>query len=100
MYRRIRLCSNRGGYEAVPEPPQPIDLGLAKARLEAERIPVVDARVMLIVRIEPEVTLSHRGRLLFKTQDPQLAVRAFERLRSIPELPPMEDAPGSEALGG
>lgn len=90
MYRRLALCSNRGGYEAVAEPAHPIDLADAKARLEAERIPVVDARVMLIARLDSEVTISRAGRLLFKTQDPRQAERTFERLRSILALPAME----------
>jgi len=100
MYRRLRLCSNRGGYEAIAEPAHPIDLERAKARLAAERIPVVDARVMLIVRLDAEVTVSRGGRLLFKTQDPQLAERTFQRLRSVLELPAMESPSSSEPAGG
>ena len=87
MYRRLRLCSNRGGFEAVPEPPRPLDLAWAKARLEAVGIPVLDARVMLIASLGPEVTISRAGRLLFKTQDPEEAERAFARLRSLLGLP-------------
>jgi len=100
MYRRLRLCSNRGGYEAIAEPVHPVDLDRAKVRLAAEGIPVIDARVMLIVRLEAEVTVSRAGRLLFKTQDPVLAERTFERLRPILELPAMESPPGTERAGG
>lgn len=99
MYHRLRLCSNRGGFEAIAEPAHPIDLVGAKARLETERISVVDARVMLIARFDTEVTISRAGRLLFKTQDRELAERTFEQLRSILALPPME-APPSRATGG
>ena len=100
MYRRLRLCSNRGGYEAIAEPAQPIELGEAKLRLEAQGWPVVDARVLLIVRLDIEVTISRAGRLLFKTQDPRRAEQTFERLRSILTLPAMEKSPGAELASG
>jgi hypothetical protein len=100
MYRRLRLCSNRGGYEAIADPAHPIDLADARARLEAERIPVVDARVMLIARLDSEVTISRAGRLLFKTQDPRLAERTFERLRSVLALPAMEASPSTGPASG
>jgi hypothetical protein len=90
MYRRLRLCSNNGGYEAIAEPPSPIDLRAARSRLEEERIPVVDARVLLLATLESEVTISRGGRLLFKTRDPKVAERSFERLRSLLGLPEME----------
>jgi len=48
MYRRLRLCSNNGGFEAIPDPPNPLDLRAVKRTLETEGISVVDARVMLI----------------------------------------------------
>lgn len=83
MYRRLRLCSDRGAYEAVPEPPRPLDLVRVRHALEREGIAVVDARVMLIVGLDPEVTISRNGRLLFKTRDAAVAERAFERLRAV-----------------
>ena len=94
MYRRLRLCSGNGGYEALPVTPMTLDLGRAKAALEGEGIRVVDARVLLIVSLAPEVTLSRAGRLLFKTRDATEAQHAFERLRTLLALPPME--PGDE----
>ena len=87
MYRKLRLCSNNGGYEAIPDPPLRLDLASARLRLEAIGVAVVDARVMLIAALDPEVTISRSGRLLFKTQDPSAAERGFERLRGLLELP-------------
>lgn len=83
MYRRLRLCSSQGGYEAVPDPPEPIDLRRARGILEREGIAVVDARVLLIAALGPDVTISRGGRLLFKTRDPAAAERAFDRLRDL-----------------
>ncbi|HYA70564.1 MAG TPA: hypothetical protein VEH28_04255 [Thermoplasmata archaeon] len=100
MYRHLKLCSNRGGYEAIAEPPHPIDLGVAKGRLEAAGVPVVDARVMLIVSLEPEVTISRAGRLLFKTRDLREAEQAFGRLRSLLGLPGMAGESVGELPGG
>ncbi|MGA7476470.1 MAG: hypothetical protein WBW47_04545 [Thermoplasmata archaeon] len=99
MYRRLRLCSNHGGYEALAEPPNSLDLGTVKAVLEKEGIPVIDARVMLIVSLDPEVTISRAGRLLFKTRDPEVAEGAFERLRTLLGLPAMEPRPTDPSVG-
>jgi len=95
MYRRLRLCSNNGGFEALADPPNRIDLPRVKAALEREGVSVVDARVMLIASLEVEVTISRGGRLLFKTRDPRVAESAFERLRSLVGLPAMEPEPAS-----
>lgn len=100
MYRRLRLCSNNGGYEAVPEPSHPLDLKIVRTVLEKEGVPVVDARVMLIATLEAEVTISRAGRLLFKTRDPRLAEHAFEKLRGLLDLPAMEPAPASGPRAG
>ena len=68
--------------------------------MEKEGVPVVDARVMLIVSLDPEVTISRAGRLLFKTPDARAAERAFERLRVLVGLPEMERDPADRALRG
>ncbi len=83
MYRTLRLCASGGGFEAIPDPPRPLDLARVRASLEAARVPVVDARVMLIAAVGPEVTIARSGRLLFKTRDPAAADRAFNLLRPI-----------------
>jgi hypothetical protein len=90
MYRTLKLCSGSGGYEALPDPPRPLDLARARRALEAAGVAVVDARVMLIAAMDPDVTLSRNGRLLFKTRDAAAAERAFERLRSLLGLPATE----------
>ena len=89
MYRRLRLCSGHGGYEALPETAVVLDLAHAKESLTRAGVSVVDARVMLIASFSPEVTISRAGRILFKTQDASEAQRAFERLRTLLSLPPM-----------
>jgi len=90
MYRKLKLCSNNGGYEAIPDPPLRLDLALAREALEREGIAVVDARVMLLAATDPEATISRSGRLLFKTRDPAAAERAFARLRRLLDLPGTE----------
>ncbi|HTT14472.1 MAG TPA: hypothetical protein VMG81_01650 [Thermoplasmata archaeon] len=102
MYRRLQLCSSQGGYEAVPDPPHPLDLRRARDSLERAGIAVVDARVLLLAAMDPEVTISRNGRLLFKTRDEAAAERAFERLRGLLALPgPAPGAPSrSEPRSG
>jgi hypothetical protein len=100
VYRRLRLCSNNGGFEAVPEPPLRLDLADARHRLEREGIAVVDARVMLVAALDPEVTISRTGRLLFKTRDATAADRAFQRLRNLLDLPGTSEERGISRRGG
>jgi hypothetical protein len=90
VYRKLRVCSNGGGFEAVPNPPVRLDLAEARHRLEAQGVAVVDARVMLIAGTDPEATISRNGRILLKTRDPKIAEEAFERLRALLELPGLE----------
>ena len=100
MYRRLRLCSNNGGYEAIPDAPLHLDLAAARGVLERTGIAVVDARVMLIAATDPEVTISRSGRLLFKTRDPAAADRAFQQLRRLLDLPGTEDGDPRPRRGG
>ena len=93
MYRKLRLGSNSGAYEAIPDPPRPLDLAAVRRSLEREGIAVVDARVMLLVGLDPEVTIGRNGRILFKTRDPAAAERAFERLRRHLGLPVSAEKP-------
>jgi hypothetical protein len=99
MYRTLRLCSNSGAYEALPDPPRPLDLRKVRGVLEREGIAVVDARVMLIAALDPEVTISRNGRLLFKTRDAAAAERAFVRLQDLLGLPKPNGSRHTEKKG-
>lgn len=95
MYRTLRLCSSGGGFEAVPARRTTLDLGRIRSHLEGAGIPVVDARVMLIVQLGHEVTLSRDGRVLIKTKDPEQAAHNFAQLARLLELPSVSpDSPG------
>jgi hypothetical protein len=85
-YSTLKLCSSGGAYEAAPQPRLKIDLTDAKQRLEAEGLSVVDARVLLLVSGDPEVTLSRDGRILVKTQDRALADATFQRFLRLLRL--------------
>jgi hypothetical protein len=95
MYRPLRLCSHGGGFEALPESPRQLDLGQVRAALESAGVGVVDARVMLIASLDPEVTISRSGRLLFKTPDGEVAQGAFDRLLAL--VPQLEASPAPRA---
>lgn len=86
-YFTLRLCANRGAFEAVPENPKVVDLRALRARLEQEGIPVVDARVMLIAQMEREVTFGRDGRVLIKSRDSAEAQRIFDTVRPMVEPP-------------
>ncbi len=87
MYRQLRVCASGGGIEAVPEERVVLDLARIGAELRRRGIPVVDARVMLIASMDPEVTIARTGRLLFKTARAAEAEKAFETLRAWVGLP-------------
>jgi hypothetical protein len=87
LYRKLRLCSGGGGIEAVPDGVLRLDLAEIRAALNDHGIPVIDARVMLIAKTDPEVTIARTGRLLFKTADASAAERTLERLRAWVTLP-------------
>jgi hypothetical protein len=99
VYRKLKLCSNSGGFEAIPDPPFPLDLARVRAALSDDGVPVIDARVMLIATLPPEVTISRGGRLLFKTRDEHAAEAAFQRLRSLLDLPDVANDSGGVPSG-
>lgn len=78
-YRALRLCSNGGGYEAIPEQRLTLDLRSLRDALRAAGLPVIDARVMLIAPGSPEITIARDGRVLVKSNDASAAAAAFER---------------------
>ena len=82
-YTSLKVCSSGGAFEAVPQPRLALDLAEARRRLETARVPVIDARVMLIVRLEREVTLGRDGRVLIKTRDAAEAERVLGRLQEL-----------------
>lgn len=94
-YYTLALCASKGAFEAVPIPKLTLDLKGAKQRLEAAGIGVTDARVMLIVAMESEVTLSRDGRVLIKSRNAAEAARVFERLRGVIGLPDVTPDPGA-----
>ncbi|HYK92834.1 MAG TPA: hypothetical protein VEY07_02175 [Thermoplasmata archaeon] len=96
-YSTLKLCSGRGSFEATPRPKLSLDLAAIASRARGEGIPVTDVRVMLILGLDCETTLSRDGRILLKTGDPLVAGRAFDRLRGIAGLPAAE---GSELPTG
>lgn len=85
-YRPLRLCSGGGGLEALPDPPRTLDLPSVRRELEARGVRVVDARVMLIAAMDPEVTIGRSGRLLFKTSREDRARELLERLLLLPSF--------------
>lgn len=79
-YAPVRLCTGKAAYEAVPQSAARLDLARAARLLEAGGLTVTNARVMLIVGLDPEVTLSVDGRILVKTRDPATANRVIDEL--------------------
>ena len=82
-YRELRLCSNKGAFEALPSHPLVLDLSSVREALERRGREVTDARVMLIVPGTPELTIARDGRVLVKSRDAAAARAAFEGIRDL-----------------
>lgn len=96
-YATLRLCSSRGAFEATPEPRLTLDLPAIAARLRSQGVGVTDARVMLLIQLRHEATLSHDGRVLIKCRDPRVAAEVFAELCARAELPGTADDAVSRA---
>jgi hypothetical protein len=86
-YQTLRVCSNRGSFEAVPNGDTVLDLAAVRGRIEATGISVLDCRVMLIAQMEREVTIGRDGRILIKTRDIAEAQRILERVAPLVVAP-------------
>jgi hypothetical protein len=82
-YHTLRVCASRGSFEAIPEGDTILDLPAVRARFEARGVSVLDCRVMLIAKMEREVTIGRDGRILIKTRDPAEAQRILETVDPI-----------------
>ena len=69
----VRPCKGSSGTEVLPEEELHLDLAGCASRLEAAGMDVTDARALLVVRGDPQVTLYPSGRMLVHTDDLELA---------------------------
>jgi len=86
-YHTLRVCSNRGAFEAVPNGDGVLDLASVRARIEATGVSVLDCRVMLIAQMGREVTIGRDGRILIKTRDRAEAERILEQVVPLVGVP-------------
>ena len=82
-YYTLKVCANRGAFEAIPSAPERLDLGRVRQSLESNGVSVLDCRVMLIARLERELTIGQDGRLLIKTTDGAEAERILRRFEGM-----------------
>jgi hypothetical protein len=69
----VRPCKGSSGTEVLPEEELHLNLARCASRLEAAGMDVTDARALLIIRGDPQVTLYPSGRMLVHTDDMELA---------------------------
>ena len=69
----VRPCKGSSGTEVLPEEELHLDLAGCASRLEAAGMDVTDARALLIVRGDIQVTLYPSGRMLVHTDDLEMA---------------------------
>jgi hypothetical protein len=77
----LRPCATSAGFTHTPEPPRRIDMARLKTSLLAAGFQiVVDAKVILIVRMGVESSLYDNGKVLVKTTDRPAAEAAYAQL--------------------
>jgi hypothetical protein len=76
----VRPCKGSSGTEVLTEPGLELDLAASADMLRGEGLEVTNARVLLVVRTEPQVTLYPSGRMLVSTDDLNLARERAETL--------------------
>jgi len=65
----VQPCKGSSGTEVLPEGKFDISIGDSAKRLREAGMDVTNARVLLIVRGSPQVTLYPSGRMLVHTDD-------------------------------
>lgn len=73
MYSLLKPCKTSAAFEAIPRERLVLDLDLCEEILEKNCTIVANAGVMLIVNDRCEVSVHKDGRLILKTDDPELA---------------------------
>ena len=80
----IKPCKGSSGTEVLPEGKFELPLGASAKRLRKAGFDVTNARVLLIVRSSPQVTLYPSGRMLVHTDDLERAkLRALQVLSLV-----------------
>lgn len=69
----VRPCKGSSGTEVLPESKLDLSMDASATALREAGMEVTDARVLLIVRESPQVTLYPSGRMLVHTDDLDLA---------------------------
>ena len=65
----VRPCKGSSGTEVLPEGKLDLGMGASAKRLRQAGMDVTNAKVLLIVRGGPQVTLYPSGRMLVHTDD-------------------------------
>jgi hypothetical protein len=76
----IRPCKGSSGTEVLPEGKLDLSIGTSAKLLRKAGMEVTNARVLLIVRGRPQLTLYPSGRMLVHTDD---LLRAKERALQV-----------------
>jgi hypothetical protein len=80
----VQPCKGSSGTEVLPEGKLDLSMGASARRLREAGMEVTNARVLLIVRGSPQVTLYPSGRMLVHTDDLERArARALQVLALV-----------------
>ena len=79
-YYLMKPCRTATAFVSTLKKPMRVDLTQAAERLRGAGWVVNDVKVMLIVEGEPELTLYESGKILVKTDDPDRARGAIDRV--------------------
>ena len=90
QYTTVRPCRTKSGYEAILEDPLELDLDTVEGKLQQRGCQTINAGVLLVITLAtpglPEVHLYPSGRLLIKTDQAPLALKAANLLAADLDL--------------
>lgn len=75
----LKPCKSTAAFEAVPVKNIKINLENAFGLLQKSGFKIINAKVMLIIQMDCEITLYPSGRLIIKTQDKETAEKLAEK---------------------
>jgi hypothetical protein len=82
-YYLLKPCKGYAGYLSTLKKQRKVDLKSLVGKLESQGHEVLDAKHLLVVKKDYEVTIYPNGKLLVKTDDKEQARKAVEAVYGI-----------------
>lgn len=82
-YYLLKPCKGHSGYLSTLKKRERLNLRAAAEKLKSQGYHVLDAKHLLVVRKDLEMTIYPNGRILVKTNDKEVARRSVEAIYEL-----------------